>query len=80
MEQVPDAAGEVAFEAADGFAAGLAFGLAPREVGGGFGVQAVFGDGQAMQRAVEARSPDMSTRPWVPTRSLRARPASLSRH
>ena len=53
LEEVPDAAGEVALEAADGFAAGLAFGLSAGEVGGGLGVQAAFGDGEAVQRAVE---------------------------
>ena len=50
---VPDAAGEVALEAADRFAAGLAFGLLAGEVGGGVGVQAALGDGEAVQRAVE---------------------------
>jgi len=50
---VPDAAGEVALEAADRFAAGLALGLPAREVGGGLGVQAPLADGEAMQRAVE---------------------------
>ena len=53
LEQVPDAAGEVALEAADGFAAGLALGLFAGEVGGGLGVQAALGDGEAMERAVE---------------------------
>jgi hypothetical protein len=53
LEEVPDAAGEVALEAADGFAAGLAVGLFAREVGGGFGVDAAFGDGQAMQRGLD---------------------------
>ena len=50
---MPDAASEVPFEAADGFAAGLAFGLAAGEVGGALGVQAAFGDGEAVQRAVD---------------------------
>jgi hypothetical protein len=50
---VPDAAGEVALEAADGFAARLAVGLLAIEVGGGLGIEAAFGDGQAVQRAVE---------------------------
>ena len=53
LERVPDAAGEVAFQAADGVAAGLAFGLSAREVGGGLGVEAAFGDGEAVERAVE---------------------------
>ena len=35
------------------FAAGLAFGLLAGEVGGGLGVQAALGDGEAVQRAVE---------------------------
>src|SRR3954466_14027019 len=37
LEQVPDAASEVALEAADGFAAGLAFGFAAGGGGGGLG-------------------------------------------
>src|SRR4051794_22420037 len=53
LEEVPDAAGEVALEAADGFEAGLAFGLAAGEVSGGLGIQAALGDSQAMERAVE---------------------------
>src|SRR3954467_15799954 len=53
LEEVPDAAGEVALEAADGFAAGLAFGLAAGEVGGGVRIEAALGDGQAVERAVE---------------------------
>src|SRR4051812_9095085 len=51
LEEVPDASGEVALEAADGFAAGFAFGLAAGEGGGGLGVDAAFGDGQAVQGA-----------------------------
>ena len=38
LEELPDAAGEVALEAAQRFAAGLAFGLLAGEVGGGLGV------------------------------------------
>jgi hypothetical protein len=38
-EQVPDAAGEVALEAAQRFAAALALGLLAREVGGRLGVR-----------------------------------------
>src|SRR4051794_21852315 len=53
LEEVPDSAGEVALEAADGFAAGLAFGLAAGQVGGGLGIEAALGDGEAVQRAVE---------------------------
>src|SRR3954447_7401825 len=53
LEQVPDAAGEVALEAADGFAAGLAVGLPARGGGGRFGVDAAFGDREAVQGAVE---------------------------
>jgi hypothetical protein len=37
LEEVPDAAGEVAFEAADGFGGGLAFGAFAGDVGAGFG-------------------------------------------
>src|SRR5690242_11441159 len=53
LEQVPDAPGEVAFEAADGFPASLALGLSACEVGGGLGVQAAFDDGEAVEGAVE---------------------------
>src|SRR3954468_2573095 len=53
LEESPNAAGEVALEAAQGFAAGLAVGLLAREVGGGLRVQAALGDGEAVQRAVE---------------------------
>src|SRR3954453_22753078 len=53
LEEVPDAASEVAFEAADGFPAGLALGLTAGDVGGALGVEAALGDGQAMQCAVE---------------------------
>jgi hypothetical protein len=37
LQEVPDAAGEVALEAADGFAGGLAFGAFAVEVGPGVG-------------------------------------------
>ncbi len=40
-------------EAAQGFAAALAFGLLAREVGRRLGVQATLGDREAMQGAVE---------------------------
>jgi hypothetical protein len=53
LEKVPDAAGQVALEAADGLSAGLAFGLAAGEVGGALRVQAAFGDGEAVLRAVD---------------------------
>src|SRR3954469_20801413 len=53
LEQVPDAAGEVALEAADRFAAGLAFGLLSREVRACLGVQAALDDRESVQRAVE---------------------------
>src|SRR3954451_10538175 len=53
LEESPDAAGEVALEAAQGFAAGLAFGLLAREVGGGLGIETALADGEAVQRAVE---------------------------
>jgi hypothetical protein len=43
----------VAFEAAQRFAAALALGLFACEVGGGVGIEAAFGDGEAVQRAVE---------------------------
>ena len=53
MEEVPDAACEVALEAADGFAVGLAFGGLAGEVGLGFGVAAGAGDGDAVDRGVD---------------------------
>ena len=53
LEEVPDAAGEVAFEAAQGFAAGFAFGLFAGEVGGGVGVVEAFGDREAVKGAVD---------------------------
>ena len=53
LEEFPDASGEVALEAAQRFAAGLAFGLLAREVGGGLGVETALADGEAVQRAVE---------------------------
>ena len=53
LQEPEDAAGEVAFEAAQGFAAALAVGLFASEVGGGVRVQAGFGDGEAVQRTVE---------------------------
>jgi len=48
LEESPDAPGEVALEAAQRFAAGLALGLFAREVGGGLGVQAALVHGEAM--------------------------------
>jgi hypothetical protein len=48
LEEVPDAAGEVAFEAAHGFAVGFAFGLFAGEVGGGVGVVEAFAECEAM--------------------------------
>src|SRR3954465_1383513 len=53
LEEAPDAAGEVALEAAQGCAAGLAVRLLAGEGGGGLGVEAALGDGEAVQRAVE---------------------------
>ena len=53
MEQVPDAAGEVAFEAADGFAVGLAVGGLAGDGVAGLGVAAGAGDGDAMNRGVD---------------------------
>lgn len=52
-EQVPDAAGEVALEAAVGLGAGLAFGLLALEVGAGAGAAAGARDGDPVQRVVE---------------------------
>src|SRR3954452_18144658 len=53
LQEVPDAAGEVAFEAADGFAGGLVFGSFAVEVGLGFGVAAGAGDGDAVDGGVD---------------------------
>ena len=53
LEQVPDAACEVAFEAADRFAVGLAFGAFAGDVGAGFGVAAGAGDGDAVNGGVD---------------------------
>ena len=50
---VPKVAGEVAFEAADGFAGGLAFGAFAVEVGAGFGVTASTRDGDAVNGGVD---------------------------
>jgi hypothetical protein len=53
VEEVPDAAGEVAFEAADGFAVGLAFGGLAGDVVAGFWVAAGAGDGDAVDGGVD---------------------------
>src|SRR4051794_6717329 len=53
LEEVPDAAGEVAFEAADGFFGALAFGAFAGDVVLGFGVAAQAGDGDAVDRGVD---------------------------
>src|SRR3954447_8164208 len=53
LQEVPDAAGEVAFEAADGFAGGLVFGSFAVEGGLGFGVAAGGGDGDAVDGGVD---------------------------
>jgi hypothetical protein len=50
---VPDAAGEVALEAAQCFAVGLAFGAFAFEVGLGFGVAAGAGDRDAVDCGVD---------------------------
>jgi hypothetical protein len=50
---VPDATGEVAFEAADGVAVGLAFGAFAFDVGLGLGVAAGAGDGDAVDGGVD---------------------------
>jgi hypothetical protein len=50
---VPDASGEVAFEAADGFACGLAFGGLASDVVLGLGVAAGAGDGDAVQGGID---------------------------
>src|SRR4051794_19736837 len=53
LEEMPDASGEVALEAADGFAGALAFGSFAVEVGAGLGVAAGAGDGDAVDRGVD---------------------------
>ena len=53
MEEVPDASGEVAFEAAQRFFAGLAFGAFARDVVLGLGVASGAGDGDAVDGGVE---------------------------
>jgi len=50
---VPDAACEVAFEAADGFAVGFAFGAFAFDIGAGFGVAAGAGDCDAVDGGVD---------------------------
>jgi hypothetical protein len=51
LEEFPDAARDVAFEAAQRFASAFALLLFAGEVRGGVGVQAAFGDGEAVQRS-----------------------------
>src|SRR3954451_23727756 len=53
LEEMPDAAGEVALEAADCFAGGLAFGAFAVEVGAGLGVAAGASDGDAVDGGVD---------------------------
>ena len=53
MEEVPDASGEVALEAAEGFFGAVAFGAFAGDVVLRFGVAAQAGDGDAMDRGVE---------------------------
>jgi hypothetical protein len=52
-QEVPDAAGEVAFEAAHGFEAGLAFDAFAGQVVARFGVAAGAGQGDAVDGGVE---------------------------
>ena len=53
LEEVPDAAGEVALEAADGFLGALAFGAFAGDVVLRLGVAAQPGDGDAVDRRVD---------------------------
>src|SRR5512133_3396560 len=53
LEQAPEAAGEVALEAADGFFGALAFGAFARDVVLGLGVAAQAGDGDAVDGRVD---------------------------
>ena len=50
---MPDASGEVALEAANGFLGALAFGAFARDVVLGFGVAAQAGDGDAVDGRVD---------------------------
>src|SRR5829696_3358255 len=52
-EEVPEASGEVAFEAADGFLGALAFIAFAGDVVLGLGVAAQAGDGHAVNRGVD---------------------------
>jgi hypothetical protein len=60
VEEVVDAADEVAFEVADGFAFGFAVGALFGDVDGGAGVLADADDGEHVEGAVEA-----SVAAWV---------------
>ena len=53
LQEVPDAAGEVALEAAQCFAVGLAFFAFAFDVGLGFGMAAQPGDGDAVDGGVD---------------------------
>src|SRR5215213_9665283 len=53
LQEVPDAAGEVSFEAADGVAVRLAFGVLARDVVTGLGVAAGASDRDAVDRGVD---------------------------
>ena len=53
LEESPDAPGEEALDAADGFAFGLAFGDSAGDVGAGGWVAALLGDGDEVERPVE---------------------------
>ena len=53
LDQVPDAAGDMAFEAADGVAVGLAFGAFACDVGLGLCVATRAGDGDAVNGGVD---------------------------
>ena len=46
-------AGEEAFDAADGFSVGFAFGDAASDVGAGCGITSLLGDGDVVERPVE---------------------------
>ena len=54
LEEAVDLAGDVAFEAALGFSGGFAFGGSFGDVGLGVGAVAAAGDGDGVQRSVEA--------------------------
>jgi hypothetical protein len=62
LEEFPEGVGELAFEAAEGFFAGLAFGELALVVGAGWGVDADLDDRDAVQDGLSWRFPPGSKR------------------